>query len=189
MHLKWDKGERLIESDIELAYKICVFGNSQVGKTSLVLRFITNTFKTNVQSTLGAAIHVKTLKFKGRSTSLQIWDFGGENKFRFLLPSYAKGSSAAIFMIDITNDFSYNNYEEWISVFKRGAGQNAENIPILLVGGKLDLKQDREVFREDLEDLLEKEIFFNYLECSAKTGENVEDIFNLTLRKIYSSNK
>ena len=81
----------------ELTYKISIFGDSSVGKTTLVDRYITNNFHENIQATLGVSIHVKYLELENGKITLQVWDFGGHRRFKFLISSYAQGSVGVIF--------------------------------------------------------------------------------------------
>jgi small GTP-binding protein len=167
-----------------LTYKICIFGESGVGKTSLVQRFVTNQFDHNTKPTLGAAIHVKHFEMDRKIILLQIWDFGGEDRFRFLLPSYAKGAFGGIFMYDISRKETLENYEEWVSVFQSGLPENRNDIPILLVGGKSDLEHHRECTEEDISPVYKSEYFFDIIECSAKIGENVDYVFKTLINEI-----
>ncbi|MFX1260390.1 MAG: Rab family GTPase [Promethearchaeota archaeon] len=170
--------------EVELGYKICIFGDSGVGKTTLVNRFITNQFSELLKSTLGAAIHIKYLTIENRRILLQIWDFGGEDRFRFLLPAYARGSMGAIFMYDITNFNSLKNIDGWLTVFRESLDEYEKKIPILMVGGKLDLKKDRQCYEKDVLNLLNSKGLVGHFECSSKTGENVESIFETMVREI-----
>ncbi|MCK4688545.1 MAG: GTP-binding protein, partial [Candidatus Lokiarchaeota archaeon] len=79
-------------------FKICIFGDGGVGKTTLVKRYMTGVFKGDSTMTIGVDFHVKKLEINGLNVSLQIWDFAGEDRFRFLLPSYVIGASGGIFM-------------------------------------------------------------------------------------------
>ncbi len=168
----------------DLAYKICLFGDKQVGKTSLVNRFITDRFNFDLKPTLGAAIYVKTLELNNKSIKLQIWDFGGEEKFHFLLKSYAFGSFGGIFMFDVTNAHSLNNIYDWLSIFRDSLDYNFKNAPILLVGGKSDLKNQQIFSSDDIKDFLPSLKLFDYIECSSKTGENVDLVFGTIVSKI-----
>lgn len=172
---------------MELTYKICIFGDARVGKTSLVKRFTTNRFDQNTKSTLGAAIHVKYFNMKNKRIQIQIWDFGGEDQFRFLLPSYAMGAFGGIFMFDITRPSTLSHYDDWVSVFKSGLPENRKDIPILLVGGKSDLENNRACKKEDINILLNSSYFFDYMECSAKIDENVNKVFESLITEIMNS--
>ena len=161
----------------DLKYKICIFGDGGVGKTTLVNRYLTGLFKENSEITIGADFYVKRIVINGIKATLQIWDFAGEDRFRFILPSYLIGSKGCIFMYDITRYSSLRNVKEWMDVFDKGTQQRNKDIPIIMVGGKLDLQSKRVVSKDDAIDVVRKYNFLDYIECSAKTGENVEEIF------------
>ncbi len=158
-------------------YKVCVFGNGGVGKTTLVNRYLTGIFKSEYKVTIGADFFMKKLNHAQKQITLQIWDFAGEDKFRFLLPSYAKGASGGIFMYDITRHSSILNIYEWLNVFKEGFDKKEIDIPLIMVGGKLDLNLKRTVSTELAIELARKNNIDDIIECSSKTGENVEEIF------------
>jgi len=169
---------------VEIAYKICVFGDARVGKTSLVKRFTTHRFDQNTKSTLGAAIHVKYFNTENKIIQIQIWDFGGEDQFRFLLPSYAMGAFGGIFMFDITRPSTLSHYDDWVSVFKSGLPENRKDVPILIVGGKSDLENNRACQEEEINDLRKTKFFFDYIECSSKIDENVNKVFKTLIGEI-----
>ncbi|TFG02930.1 MAG: GTP-binding protein [Promethearchaeota archaeon] len=159
------------------SFKICIFGEAGVGKTSLTYRYISNRFKDDTKLTLGVDIVAHDIVLGSNRIKLQIWDFGGEERFRVFLPAYVRGSSGAIFMYDITRKNTLDNIAEWLSVFKNNVEDEEENIPILCVGGKTDLEEEREVDVEDVKPLIQKYDLYGVTECSAKTGENVQKIF------------
>ena len=129
---------------------------------------------------MGVNVNAKIVNLEGFSVNLQIWDFLGEERFKTLLPSYARGAFGGIFMYDISNKSSLLNLNEWILLFQNKVVDHKRQIPILIVGGKLDLDADRKVNLEDAYNLSESYDILGYIECSAKTGENVEKVF-LTL--------
>ena len=157
---------------------MCIFGDGGVGKTSLTKRYLTNSFDLDTKMTLGASIFVNYIEKEGKRIALQIWDFGGEQDFRFLLPAYAQGTSAGILMFDLTRLLTYNIIEEFIDFFRDGLNINRKDIPIFLVGGKMDLVEKRCIERKVALAAVEKYNLHTYLECSAKTGENVGEIFD-----------
>ncbi|MFW9968807.1 MAG: Rab family GTPase [Candidatus Odinarchaeota archaeon] len=168
------------QQQLNLTYKICVFGDSGVGKTTLINRYLTNKFYENIKSTLGAAIHIKLLDLENGKATLQVWDFGGEDKFKFLINSYAQGSSGGVFVFDLTNYETLINIINWLPEFRKVS----RNIPFIIVGSKLDLKKQRICTNEEALDLMELYGLYDYIECSSKTGENVESIFNTILKEI-----
>lgn len=163
-------------------FKIIIFGDGGVGKTTLVSRYLTGLFKGNTTITIGVDFHIKKIDLEDKKISLQIWDFAGEERFRFLLPNYVKGAAGGIFMYDITRYSSLKNITDWLEVFRKGAGKAEQNIPILLVGGKIDLDHKRAVEKEYAMEVAKDKGLYGYIECSSKTGKNVETIFKALTR-------
>ncbi|MBY8982944.1 MAG: GTP-binding protein [Candidatus Lokiarchaeota archaeon] len=168
----------------EKAYKICIFGDTGVGKTTLTQRYLTNIFHLNIKNTMGAQLFVKFVEVKNIRITLQIWDFGGEDMFRFLLPAYSYGSSGGIFMFDLTNNSTLEKIEDWLATFKEGLTKDESEIPIIMVGGKLDLQDKRTISTKYAIKFLKLHNLDSYIECSAKTGQNVELVFEKLIQKI-----
>jgi small GTP-binding protein len=151
-----------------------MLGDASVGKTSLTHRYITGVFVDSPRLTIGVDFFSKKVRLEnGKKVKLQIWDFGGEERFRFLLPTYSKGSNAALFLYDITSHSSLESLPVWIEIVRKNAG----NIPILLIGSKSDLDPYREVTAQQAKEQAEKHLCVHNIEVSSKTGENVEDSF------------
>ena len=169
---------------IDLAFKVCIFGDSGVGKSTLINRYITAKFDRDLKPSLGATVLMKFIETETMRITLQIWDFAGEERFRSLLPIYAQGSSAAIFMCDISNRDSITNIDKWLLTFKEGLNNPNSKFPLIIVGGKLDLEEKRSLSNKDIESIITVRKEFDYLECSSKTGENVDLIFQTIVDKI-----
>lgn len=161
----------------DVVFKVCIFGDGGVGKTTLVKRYLTGLFDTDTKMTLGVDFYMKHLKIEEKHLGLQIWDFSGEEQFRFLLPGYVRGASGGIFMYDITRYSSLKHLEEWLEVFRESFNELRGKIPLIMVGGKLDLDHKRSVDQEDAIERAKKFEMIECIECSAKTGQNVEQIF------------
>ena len=174
-------------TDREGAFKLCIFGDGGVGKTTLVNRYLKKVFDESIKMTIGADFYVKDLEIDGKKVVNRIWDFGGEQRFKVLLPSFAKGADGGIFMYDITRYTSIKNIDDWLSIFEKNTRDKQIKIPIVIVGGKLDLQEKRSVETDDAIELSEKHNLQGYYECSSKTGENVEEIFVSITRKIMKS--
>lgn len=162
---------------MSLKFKVLIFGDGGVGKTTLVNRYLSGLFKSNYKITIGADFFMKKLYLDENKITLQIWDFAGEERFRFLLPRYVEGSNGAIFMYDMTRYSSILNIYEWLGSFKESFDREMIDIPLIMVGGKLDLDFNRKVSKEDAQELAKKNNIYDCIECSSKTGENVEEIF------------
>jgi len=162
-------------------FKIVIFGDSQTGKTTLTHRFLTNLFKQDITMTLGVDFHLKALEVDDEMVKLQIWDFAGEERFRFLFPSYIRGASGAIFMYDITNYGSLAHADDWFEIVEN---EIDSKLPIVFVGGKTDLTHLKEVSTKKAMDLAITKGANGFIECSSKTGENIHKIFSLLTKLI-----
>jgi small GTP-binding protein len=172
------------------SFKICIFGDAGVGKTALTHRYITNRFIQDTRLTLGVDIVAKDLMIENGRVKLQIWDFGGEERFRVFLPIYARGSSGGIFMYDITRKSSLGNANEWLYIFKsKLSEEEKQKIPVLMVGGKKDIEDKRTVSLEDAKVLANTYNLYDVFECSAKTGEYVEEIFKSITFEMFKISK
>ncbi len=162
-----------------IPFKIVIFGDGAVGKTTLINRYTSGVFSEKRTATLEIDFYVKKLEIKGRRVSLQLWDFMGQEKFRVLLPKFVAGAKGGIFMFDITRADTLKDINAWIEVIKVCRDKNGRLIPLILVGGKLDLEILRAVDSFYGKKLVEQyKQFVKYIECSSKTGQNVELIFS-----------
>jgi len=158
-----------------------IFGDSQTGKTTLTHRFLTNLFKEDISMTLGVDFMLKAVDIDNVKIKLQIWDFAGEERFRFLFPSYIRGASGAIFMYDITNYGSLAHVDDWYEVVDKEIDYE---FPIIFVGGKTDLNHLKEVSTRKAMEVAHSKGADGFIECSSKTGENVQKIFQLLTKLI-----
>lgn len=169
-------------------FKICIIGDGGVGKTTLINRYISGKFSEDFKMTIGVDFYTKSMEIDNNRIQLQIWDFGGEHQFKNLLPNYVVGASGGIFVYDISRFSSLTNLEEWVKVLKKNPEARNKYIPILLVGGKMDLesKGKRVVEKEFALEYGKKNNLFEYIECSSITGENIENVFEIITRKMIS---
>jgi len=161
----------------DATFKICIFGDGGVGKTTLISKYLTGVFKGDTTITIGVDFHIKVIRLYGMKVKLQIWDFAGEERFRFLLPGYMRGASGGIFMYDTTRYSSLKHIDDWMKVLNSDVLKTPEQIPIILVGGKIDLEEFRTVDNKEAFKIAKSNHLNGFIECSAKTGDNVEIIF------------
>jgi len=153
--------------------KIVLLGDQSVGKTSLITRFMYDTFDNTYQATIGIDFLSKTMYLEDRTVRLQLWDTAGQERFRSLIPSYIRDSSVAIVVFDITNRASFLSTSKWIDDVRSERGND---VIIVLVGNKADLSDKRQV---TLEEATAKSTQLNimFMETSAKAGHNVKSLF------------
>jgi len=163
-------------SHYDFTFKILLLGDASVGKTSFTKRYCYNIFNPSERLTIGVDFHVKTIELNDTKIKLQIWDVGGEERFRFLLPTYCLGANAAFLLYDITRPSTLDNISEWMTIVRQKGGP----IPIMLVGSKIDLsKSSRKVPREYGIQIAEKNNMASFVEISAKENVNVDEGFKV----------
>ncbi|XP_077361701.1 ras-related protein Rab-6A isoform X3 [Festucalex cinctus] len=144
-----------------------------VGKTSLITRFMYDSFDNTYQATIGIDFLSKTMYLEDRTIRLQLWDTAGQERFRSLIPSYIRDSAAAVVVYDITNVNSFQQTTKWIDDVRTERGSD---VIIMLVGNKTDLADKRQVSIEEGERKA-KELNVMFIETSAKAGYNVKQLF------------
>jgi len=170
-------------------YKMCIFGDGGVGKTTLINRYISGKYSEDFRMTIGVDFYTKSIEIGDIRVNLQIWDFAGEQQFKNLLPNYVIGASGGIFMYDISRFYSLTHLEDWINLLNKAPDRYEKKLPLLLVGGKKDLtlKGKRVVEADYASELGKKFEVFDFIECSSKTGENVDLIFNIMALEMLKS--
>ena len=123
-------------------YKIVLLGDSGVGKSNIINKFIKNQFNTDSKTTIGVEFAAKTLEVKGKIIKTQIWDTAGQERYRSMASAYYRGATGALLVYDITRSNSFENLEKWTKQLKNYAN---EDIICLLIGNKSDLRQYRSI--------------------------------------------
>ena len=154
-------------------HKLVFLGDIYVGKTSIINRFMYESFDTNYQATIGIDFLSKTLYLDDRTVRLQLWDTAGQERFRSLIPNYIRDSSVAVIVFDITNKQTFTNCDKWVEDVKNERGNDAV---VVLVGNKIDKAEERAVTTEEAQEKAKNFDAF-YIETSAKTGDNVKQLF------------
>ncbi|XP_032494976.1 ras-related protein Rab-6A isoform X4 [Phocoena sinus] len=158
-------------------FKLVFLGEQSVGKTSLITRFMYDSFDNTYQATIGIDFLSKTMYLEDRTIRLQLWDTAGQERFRSLIPSYIRDSAAAVVVYDITNVNSFQQTTKWIDDVRTERGSD---VIIMLVGNKTDLADKRQVSIEEGERKA-KELNVMFIETSAKAGYNVKQYAGLSL--------
>jgi len=154
-------------------YKICLIGDGGVGKTSLVLRYITDKFDVGTKMTIGVDMLKKQVSIDNSEISLTIWDLGGQEKYETLLDTFIDGTDGVILCFDLTMYSSFVNLDKWISLIR-----NKGRTPVIvLLGNKSDLVEQISVDTFDAKNYAENNYISSYYETSALNGANVEEVF------------
>jgi Ras-related protein Rab-5C len=161
-------------------FKMVLLGESAVGKSSLVLRFVRGQFHEYQESTIGAAFLTQTVSVDDTTVKLELWDTAGQERYHSLAPMYYRGAQAAIVVYDITNADTFNRAKVWVKELQR---QAAPNIVIALAGNKADLAAKRQIEVVDAQAYADENGLI-FMETSAKTAVNVNDIFMAIAKKL-----
>ena len=159
--------------EYEHILKVVIIGDSGVGKSCILLRYVDELFTESFIVTIGVDFKFKTIDIDDKKVKIQIWDTAGQERFRSITTAYYRGADCLIIVYDITNRETFNNVEKWI---KDARNYIKHDIPIVIVGNKSD-RDDRIVSFEELKNF-SKEHNTLYIECSAKTGNHIEILFN-----------
>ena len=172
-------GEIGASSSID-TYKIVVLGDISVGKTSILSRFRYGIFEPEYMPTLGIDFFSQNLFYEDKTIRLILWDTAGEERFRSLIPSYLKNADCIIIVFDITNKDSFNSLNKWLTDSKNNA---SEGTIYIICGNKSDLKEKRTVNENEIDEYIKKNELI-YVECSAKNGEGIKDLFNTVAKNL-----
>lgn len=188
--------------------KLVLLGEAAVGKSSLVLRFVSDEFQENKEPTIGAAFLTQKCQLSNRTVKFEIWDTAGQERFASLAPMYYRNAQAAVVVYDVTKPPTFIRARHWVNELKT---QGSPNIIIALVANKHDLTGEDEEgeagpVKPDVEDetgssIVGRKVAYSdgqklaedegllFFEASAKTGMNVRKIFLAIANKIPIENK
>ena len=134
------------DKDIDYVIKIVLIGDSSVGKTNILSRYIKGEYNEHSRSTLGVEFATKVIHILEQNFKLQIWDTAGQERYKAVTSSFYKNATGALVVFDITKKSSFNKVDLWIQELKEVAG---DDIHIILVGNKIDLIEERKISSED----------------------------------------
>ena len=165
--------------------KIMTLGNSDVGKTSFILRFAKNSYRDTKLITLGIDLETKIIALNNKKYQIALFDTAGQERYKSISLNTVKNADGIILMYDITNQKSYDSISEWMEKIS----ENLESdIPIILIGNKCDLNEERIISKEEGKELSNK-YQLSFFETSNKTGENVEEAVLDLINKIIKTKK
>ena len=163
-----------MKRDYDYLFKIVIIGDSNVGKSCLLIRFADDWFTENYITTIGVDFRFRTLKVAKKNVKLQIWDTAGQERYRTITNAYYRGSDAIILVADTSNKESFDNIPDWLAEVEK---YTEEDITKILLVNKCDIDDDlKQVSESDIAKMA-KDHNLDVLEVSAKTGKNVDDAF------------
>ena len=166
--------------------KIIVGGDGGIGKTTFLHKYCTNVFLTNTQLTVGVDFLNKIIRYNDAIFNFAIWDFGGQEQFRFILSSYVRGAHAGLLFFALDRVQSFLNLNEWLSILR----SEKRDMPVVLVGTKADLEdKDLKVPDADIADFITKNKIIAYVRTSSKTGENIFEPIEKLTEYLYANMK
>ena len=173
-----------MNDNFDLILKLLIVGDSSVGKTNFIMRFINNEFINNYLTTSGIDLKTKDIEVKNKKIRIQIWDTAGQVQYKAITRNLFLKVMGAIIIYDITNEKSYNNLKSWVQLIREECGSHMQ---IIIVGNKCDLDSERKINQNEVMNYAEEEKI-EYIETSCKTGENVHKVVKTICEKILENN-
>ena len=170
------------EINTEFSFKLVMLGDSGVGKTSLVKHEINNAFNGERDSTIIFEHSFKNFGIMGKTIRLQIWDTCGKEVYHSSMKNFYRSALCIVVVFSLEDSDSFNKVNQWIEEIQEN---NSDDSIIVLIGNKCDLTQQRTIPKETIEDYCKKNRIENYFEASAKTGENVHELFKTIVKKLF----
>ena len=167
-------------SEPSITFKILTIGESGVGKTCILRRFVENKFLKNHLATIGIDFKTKTLTINDQEIKLKIWDTAGQERFRNITTQYYKGADGIVLVYDVTDDASYEKIRDWMDQIL--SNTQRDEIGLVLLGNKCDMEP--RIITEEQGNQLADELKISYFETSALTGQGIKEAFEQLTRDI-----
>ena len=160
--------------EYDLLFKLILIGDSYVGKSNILLKYLKNQFNENSKTTIGVEFGTKNIIINNKRIKIQIWDTAGQERYRSITSAYYKGAKGALIVYDITRKNTFDNIDKWITDLKLNGDKN---ICIIILGNKSDLIDKREINKND--GIKKAEMYKTaFLETSALNGDNISKAFD-----------
>ena len=169
------------DESYEIMVKVVLVGDSGVGKTNIMSKYLKNQFREDSKATVGVEFGSKQFSVEGHQIKAQIWDTAGQERYKAITSAYYKGAKGAFIVYDITRKNTFETVNKWVSDITAAADKK---ITLILIGNKNDLEDQRQVTKEVGEEKA-KELGLAFMETSACSGENLDKAFQMMINEIY----
>jgi Ras-related protein Rab-11A len=169
------------DDNYEMMFKVVLVGDSFVGKTNIMSKYLKNEFHEDSKATVGVEFGSKQFTIEGHSIKAQIWDTAGQERYKAITSAYYKGAKGAFVVYDITRKASFESIDKWINDLKAAADKK---LTIVVIGNKCDLEDQRQITKEQGQEKAGK-LEVAFMETSAFSGENLDKAFEMMTNEIY----
>ena len=173
------------QTDFDYTIKLLLVGDSSVGKTNFIYQFIEHKFSQVYMTTTGIDLKYSSIELKNKKIRIQLWDTAGQEKYKAITKNLFLKAQGILVVYDITDESSFLNLKTWIKTIKEECGSH---MPVIIVGNKNDLEDQRTVDKNDAISYA-KQLKLEYIECSSKTGDNIEKAISLIAEKVLESSE
>ena len=169
-----------LPDEYDYLFKLIIVGDTNVGKTNIMSKYIKDQFNITSKSTIGVELGTKILEIDNKKVKAQIWDTAGQERYKSITSAYYKGAKGAFIVYDITNKSTFESVDKWIKDLN---SYGDKNLTMLLIGNKSDLEDKRIINKEEGEEKA-KSFELGFIETSAYNGDNIDQAFDIMLKEV-----